>query len=163
VIMVTLNSRLGVFGYLNTGDMYAQGNMGLKDQTLALRWVQHNIEKFGGDKARVTLMGSDTGSSDVMLHLLSPMSKGLFNNAIAQSGSPLSPGIFVKDPINQAKKLGDQVGCPTDSSKALTDCLKGMKPIDILTKMTKSMELTDVSLCYKQFHSETFNFKSMSF
>lgn len=164
VILVTINSRLGLLGYLNTGDMYAQGNMGLKDQAKALAWVQQNIEKFGGDKGRVTLLGSSSGNliticlnfyirnmcgeninciyyisggADVMLHLLSPVSKGLFHNAIVQSGSPLSPTAFIRDPINQAKKIGQQVGCPTTTSQELVMCLKGMTPEDIYSKATK--------------------------
>jgi len=156
VILVTLNSRLGPLGYLNTGDMYAQGNMGLKDQTAALRWIQTNIEKFGGDKTRVTLVGSSAGSSDVFLHLFNPLSKGLFSGAVLQSGTALSPVpvYFTRDPIKQAKKLGTQVGCPTESSKVLVECLKKMEPSEILKKMTKlnplvSTTINNVSLFHR--------------
>jgi carboxylesterase type B len=68
---------LQTIGFLNTGDDLIRGNMGLKDQNLALRWVQANIKKFGGDPDRVTLMGSDTGGVSVHYHILSPLSKGL--------------------------------------------------------------------------------------
>lgn len=135
VVMVTLNSRLGPFGFLNVGHMYAQGNMGIKDQSHALRWVNLNIEKFGGDKARVTLLGLSAGAAETVLHLVNPLSKGLIHGAVVQSGSPFSPCSMVRDPISQAKKLGEQVGCPIDSGENLVMCLKGMDHLEILKKM----------------------------
>ena len=60
-------------------DKNLRGNMGLKDQTLALKWVQENIVKFGGDPERVTVFGESAGAAAVHFHLLSPMSKGTFN------------------------------------------------------------------------------------
>ena len=63
-------------GFLNTGVREAQGNLGLKDQVLALRWINENIEKFGGDKHRITIFGENAGGASVHYHLLSPMSKG---------------------------------------------------------------------------------------
>lgn len=65
--------------------------MGLKDQTMALKWVQDNIESFGGDKNDVTIFGIGTGGASVEYHMLSPLSKGLFHKAIMQSGSALNP------------------------------------------------------------------------
>lgn len=65
-------------GFLSTEDNVLPGNNGLKDQVLALRWVQENIVKFGGDNKKVTLFGESAGSVSVGLHLLSPLSKGTF-------------------------------------------------------------------------------------
>lgn len=64
-------------GFLSTEDDVLQGNYGLKDQVLALRWVQDNIAKFGGDYKKVTLFGESAGAASVGLHLLSPLSKGI--------------------------------------------------------------------------------------
>lgn len=86
VILVTLTYRLNVFGFLNTGDNASPGNYGLKDQTIALRWVQRHIAAFGGDPQAVTLMGQSAGSVSVNYHLVSRHSEGLFKNAILLSG-----------------------------------------------------------------------------
>ena len=65
-------------GFLSTGDEVIPGNNGLKDQVMALRWVQQNIAQFGGDPGNVTIFGESAGGASVHLLLLSPMSKGLF-------------------------------------------------------------------------------------
>jgi len=65
-------------GFLSTGDAVIPGNSGLKDQVMALRWVQQNIAQFGGDPCKVTIFGESAGGASVHLLLLSPMSKGLF-------------------------------------------------------------------------------------
>jgi len=77
VILVTFNFRLGALGFMNTEDGKIQGNMGLKDQVMALQWVQENIHVFGGDKDQVTLFGINTGAISAHLHLISDMSKGI--------------------------------------------------------------------------------------
>jgi hypothetical protein len=65
-------------GFLNTEDEQSYGNMGMKDQVMALEWVQKNIANFGGDPSRVTIFGTSAGAASVHYHILSPMSKGLF-------------------------------------------------------------------------------------
>lgn len=87
VILVAMNYRLGILGFLSLGDEVISGNMGLKDQSLALQWVQDNIEGFGGDAQKVTIFGESAGGGSVMAHVLSPWSSGLFAKAIIQSPS----------------------------------------------------------------------------
>src|ERR1700683_441048 len=95
VVLVTFNYRVSSLGFLNVGHMngkdsgnsqLASGNMGLKDQTLLLKWVHDNIAHFGGDPELVTIYGSSAGSGSMIFHLLSPLSKGLFKHAMAASG-----------------------------------------------------------------------------
>lgn len=76
VILVTINYRLGILGFLSTGDSEAPGNFGLKDQALALKWIQDNIKAFGGDRNRVTIFGLSSGSACVHYHALSKATEG---------------------------------------------------------------------------------------
>lgn len=71
-----------ITGFLSTEDEVVSGNMGLKDQSLALRWVSENIEWFGGDPQKLTLVGTSAGGSSVHYHYLSPMSAGLFQGNV---------------------------------------------------------------------------------
>lgn len=76
VVLVTPNYRIGPLGFLSTGDEVAPGNWALKDQILALKWVQDNIEYFGGDPGQVTIFGTSAGSACVHLLTLSDSTKG---------------------------------------------------------------------------------------
>ena len=71
--------RLGMFGFLSTESVEASGNYGMLDQVEALKWVKENIEAFSGDPNKVTIMGQQAGGASVHYHMLSPMSRGLFN------------------------------------------------------------------------------------
>ncbi|CAG7826828.1 unnamed protein product [Allacma fusca] len=137
IVLVTFNSRLGFLGYLNLGNELASGNQRLKDQVLLLKWVQKNIENFGGDPARVTLNGVDSGAAEVSYHILSPMSKGLFAGAISQQGNALMPHIFIRNPIYQAKRFGTQVGCALESREGLLECLNGKRPEDLVLSFNR--------------------------
>lgn len=137
VILVIPNYRLGLFGFLSTHDKEAQGNQGIRDQVQALRWVKENIENFGGDKDRVTVLGSGSGGADAFIHTISPQSKGLINGVVSMGGSTLSRMTFIINPVRQAKKLGTQLECPVDSSSALVNCLKNKEGKEILEKMVK--------------------------
>ncbi|CAG7720145.1 unnamed protein product [Allacma fusca] len=89
VVLVTLNYRVAALGFLNTGDEVVRGNMGLKDQLMALKWVQANIRNFGGDPKQVTIFGESAGGASVHYHMLSHQSEGLFHKAISQSADSL--------------------------------------------------------------------------
>ena len=91
VVMVSINYRLGNLGFLSLGENELSGNMGLKDQTLALEWVQSNIEQFGGDPNRVTISGESAGSWSVFYQMMSPKSENLYKQVIGQSGTVVSP------------------------------------------------------------------------
>lgn len=91
VIVVTLNYRLGFFGFLNSGLESAPGNMGLYDQAAALKWVKENIEHFGGNPDKITVFGESAGGISVGLLTVSPLTRHLFTRAIIESGSAYSP------------------------------------------------------------------------
>ena len=92
VIVVTTNYRLGALGFLahpeldNESPHNSSGNYGILDQVAALQWVQRNIGAFGGDPSRVTIFGQSAGGESVLIHLVSPESRGLYQQAIVESG-----------------------------------------------------------------------------
>lgn len=96
IVFVSINYRLGALGFLAHPELSAEsehgvsGNYGLLDQIAALRWVQKNIERFGGDPDRVTILGESAGGGSVFSLLASPLAKGLFQRAIAESGPTLN-------------------------------------------------------------------------
>lgn len=97
VVLITINYRLGVFGFLATPDLAkeangAAGNYGLMDMVAALQWVNKNINEFGGDPGNVTIFGESAGSFAVSTLMASPMARGLFHKAIGESGAPLGRG-----------------------------------------------------------------------
>nr|WNK22296.1 carboxylesterase 21 [Athetis lepigone] len=124
VVLVTINYRLGSLGFLSLGNKLAPGNNGFKDQVVALRWVQRNIAAFGGDPNLVTISGCSAGAVSVMVHMISPMSKGLFHRAIAVSGSPTSKLPSPTDRLDLAIKQARYSKCPEDNTTALYECLK---------------------------------------
>lgn len=89
VIFVTMNYRLGIFGFLPLALPEYSGNMGLKDQQLGLEWVNEHISAFGGDPSRVTLMGQSSGGTSASFQRLNPKSRSLFQQAYIISGSAL--------------------------------------------------------------------------
>ncbi len=81
---MTFNYRLGSFGFLATDDKATAGNMGIQDQILALKWIQKNIQHFGGDAKQVTLFGEDAGAASVSILTLSPVAEGNLNDEIVK-------------------------------------------------------------------------------
>lgn len=126
VVLVTIQYRLGPFGFVTTGDPVAPGNYGMLDQIAALKWIQENIEDFGGNPSSVTIFGESAGGSSVGLHVLSPRSKNLFHRAIAISGVELSPYAIGsnKSAVEHTKDLAKTVKCPVDESTAVIECLR---------------------------------------
>jgi len=116
VVFVTINYRLGVFGFLalpqlsKESEHHASGNYGLLDQIAALKWVKKNIAAFGGDPENVTIDGQSAGSFSINYLVASPLAKGLFQRAIGESG-----GDMVSDPmkttisLQQAENNGEEL------------------------------------------------------
>ncbi|XP_064422542.1 neuroligin-3 [Latimeria chalumnae] len=124
VIVITLNYRVGVLGFLSTGDSAAKGNYGLLDQIQALRWISENIGFFGGDPHRITVFGSGIGASCVSLLTLSHHSEGLFQRAIIQSGSALSSWAVNYQPVKYTRLLAEKVGCNVLDTLDMVECLR---------------------------------------
>ncbi len=103
VVLVTINYRLGPFGFFSHPGLTAEskhgasGNQGVLDQIAALKWVQQNIATFGGDPSRVTIFGESAGSWSVCSLMATPLSKGLFHRAIGESGGTFGPMAYLKE------------------------------------------------------------------
>ncbi|KAK9297565.1 hypothetical protein QLX08_008786 [Tetragonisca angustula] len=134
VVLVTVNYRLGPLGFLSTEDTTCPGNNGLKDQTMAFRWVHENIAAFGGDPNRVTIFGESAGGSSVHYHMMSDLSKGLFHRAISQSGTGHCPWALTRprSASKQAAKMAELLDCPSKNSKQLLACLRTRDAVDII-------------------------------
>uniref|UniRef100_H0WUI4 Carboxylic ester hydrolase n=1 Tax=Otolemur garnettii TaxID=30611 RepID=H0WUI4_OTOGA len=132
VVVVTVQYRLGVLGFFSTGDKYATGNWGFLDQVAALRWVQQNIAHFGGNPDRVTIFGESAGGISVSLHVVSPMSQGLFHGAIMESGVALLPSLMVSSSDKFSMMVANLSACDQVDSEALVGCLRGKSEEEIL-------------------------------
>ncbi|NED15687.1 carboxylesterase family protein [Streptomyces sp. SID9124] len=131
-VVVTVNYRLGVFGFLSAPGLRAPANLGLLDQQAALRWVARNAEAFGGDPGNVTLMGQSGGGYSVCAQLVSPGARGLFHRAIVQSAGCVGPdGSFTRA---QAEEQGRAVvaaaGC--EDPEAVDSWLRSLSTADLV-------------------------------
>ncbi|XP_066156575.1 esterase E4-like [Euwallacea fornicatus] len=129
VILVAINYRLGPFGYLSTGDDVIPGNFGMKDQILALKWVQKNIEYFGGDPKKVTIFGQSAGAASVSYLLLSPLAEGLFRAAILESGSALDPWAYQRDQVEITYKIAALLNSDFETNRNSTELLKFLQSV----------------------------------
>ena len=123
-IVVTVNYRLGYLGFLAHPALSAEsgngsGNYGLMDQQAALRWVDRNIERFGGDDDDVTIFGQSAGGLSVHSHLASPRSRGLFDRAIAQSGAYAEELPSLAEAETRGTTAAESLGCPDQSLTCL--------------------------------------------
>ena len=116
VVLVSLNYRLGVFGFFAHPELsaesphHASGNYGLMDQLAALQWVRDNIAKFGGDPENVTVMGQSAGAQDIGLLMTSEQARGLMARAILESGPVVSFGAFGYPARPEAERAGEEFG-----------------------------------------------------
>jgi len=131
-VVVTINYRLGALGFLAHPALAdrpggSSGAYGLMDQQAALRWVQRNIRKFGGDPQNVTIAGESAGGLSVLAHVASARARGLFDRAIVQSGAYA----LTQAPLDQAETAGEafaiKVGCGSQTAA----CLRGL-PLSII-------------------------------
>uniref|UniRef100_T1HB33 Carboxylic ester hydrolase n=1 Tax=Rhodnius prolixus TaxID=13249 RepID=T1HB33_RHOPR len=145
LVVVMPNYRVGVLGFLSTEDEVMPGNMGLKDQNLAMIWVQNNIANFGGDPNQVTLTGDSAGGASVHYHMFSPLSRGLFHRAISQTVSALANWVNVPPGVarSRAIKMAQLFNCSTESSQTIFDCLRTKNSYE-LTESSKQFMVFQV-------------------
>ncbi|UOK73280.1 carboxylesterase/lipase family protein [Ancylobacter polymorphus] len=138
-IVVTLNYRLGVFGFLAhpalDGEGHQFANYGLMDQQAALRWVKENIAAFGGDPNNVTISGESSGGNSVLAHIASPASKGLFQHVVAMSGGGIMtrhPAFGSPQPLDAAREKGVGFARTVGCERSGADCLRALSTKQVL-------------------------------
>ena len=125
VIVVTINYRVGIFGFLSLLHPSARGNWGLWDQHLAFQWVHDNILAFGGNPDSVTIFGQSAGGGSVSYQSILHINRGLFQRAIAQSGSVSRTGLLQKNAVEKLKNLLPSLtGCSSADLYQLVECLR---------------------------------------
>ncbi|WP_282847548.1 carboxylesterase/lipase family protein [Microbacterium oxydans] len=136
VVVVTVNYRLGAFGFLDLAGLLPEGgfdrNLALKDALLALRWVQENISEFGGDAERVTVFGESAGGGLVTTLLATPSAEGLFARAIAQS-SPASSMYGTERARDVAARFVHELGIDSTDAAAVAGALRAASVDEIVT------------------------------
>jgi len=136
VVLVSINYRLGSLGFLTFGNDLVSGNMGLKDQALAIQWVKQNIENFGGNPNKITIFGGSAGAFSVHAQVLSPWNYEQIQGAIAQSGSMLA--------FNSIKSYGEREEIFAKSAAKLVGC--SHENLDISTlECLQNIEIKEIS------------------
>ncbi|CAC5421679.1 CES2 [Mytilus coruscus] len=136
VIIVTINYRLGGFGFFAVGDSAARGNYGLWDQKMALQWVHNNIASLGGNPESVTVFGESAGGYSASFQSLIPSNKGLFQRVISQSGVVSRTVILTYRSVEKfAAEIAEKSSCPFDKKQIFVDCLRE-KTADEILKLT---------------------------
>ncbi|XP_038953489.1 carboxylesterase 1D like 1 isoform X2 [Rattus norvegicus] len=145
VVVVTIQYRLGIWGFFSTGDEHSQGNWGHLDQLAALHWVQDNIANFGGNPGSVTIFGESAGGFSVSVLVLSPLAKNLFHRAISESGVSLNTALITTDSKPIANLIATLSGCKTTTSAVMVHCLR-QKTEDELLETSLKLNLFKLDL-----------------
>lgn len=146
VIIVSLNYRLGIFGFADMKE-FAPANLGLHDQRMALQWIQDHVADFGGDPDKVTVMGVSAGSMSIAAQIITPIDdKNLFRSVVMDAGVVTSNGFHESSESSYTRltKIARHLGCPVDSS-AMVDCLRETsveKLLPLAVNTTGSTEIT---------------------
>jgi carboxylesterase type B len=135
-VIVSVNYRLGVLGFFSLGTPGLAGNMGLKDQMEALKWVQTNIRSFGGDPSKVTIFGESAGAMSVSYHQVSPQGNGLYRGIISQSGMAnyFSIVMHTGRTITDSIRLTEDLGCLDKDVTKVTQCLQDVDSETLILK-----------------------------
>jgi para-nitrobenzyl esterase len=144
IVVVTINYRLGALGFLAHPALASRpggpnGNYGLMDQQAALRWVQRNIRRFGGDPHNVTIAGQSAGGLSVLAQLVSPGARGLFQRAIVESGA----FALKQQSLVAAEAAGEAFATATGCADQTAGCLRNL-PVSTIIKYQPPFEIPGV-------------------
>lgn len=128
VVVAHFNYRLGALGFLELGTKEIPGNAAMKDQILALQWIQRNIQRFGGNPNSVSIVGLSAGGVSVTGHMISPMARGLFHRVISMSGAISSRrSIATQTGLDAGRRLAISLNCTeTNDIEEMVTCLRAV-------------------------------------
>lgn len=138
IIVVSIQYRVASLGFAFFDTEDTPGNCGLFDQLMGLQWIKDNIAKFGGNPNNITIFGESAGAASVSFHLLSPLSRNLFSQAVMQSASALVPwGVITKEEsVLRGLRLAEVLKCPHDRKnlRATIECLRSKDAHELVAK-----------------------------
>lgn len=141
VIVVTINYRLHILGFLSLPQMGIPGNTGLKDQQMALEWIHDNISNFNGDPDQICLFGESAGAVCVNFHVLNQKSREFISSAICQSGTVLSERYFQIHAEERVKILVKRLGCESESIEDIYEILMAASAKDLYDNCDICLEM----------------------
>jgi len=147
VVLVTFNYRLGPLGFSSLENEHHPGNLGLKDQAMAIKWVSDNIEEFGGDPQKITIFGQSVGAVAVQYHMTHPETKKLLFAGISMSGSMLSAWAFAPPGAVKEKtvRLAKSLNCTSKDDREIMECLRNVDAKAIV-EATRKFDLLEQQL-----------------
>jgi len=138
IIMVSFQYRVASIGFLFFDTEDVPGNAGMFDQVMALQWIKDNIGAFGGNPNNITLVGESAGAASISLHLLSPLSRNHFSQAIMQSASASAPWAVItkEEAFLRGLRLAELMKCPSERTqiRSTIECLRSADASDMLEK-----------------------------
>lgn len=132
VVIVTLNYRSGVFGFLSLNIPEVPGNAGMKDIAAAMKWVKSNIDNFGGNPENLTVFGQGAGGAAVSYLTVSPLTKKSISKAIIQSGTAFNFWALQKNPVESATNLANCLGCKSSDPEKILEHLQNCSAIELV-------------------------------
>lgn len=161
-----------MIGYMSTGDDAIPGNLGSKDQILALKWVQQNVRYFGGDPEKVTLFGQSAGAASIAYLLLSPLAEGkiliqtfnlhvysiflgLFRGAILESGAALDPWAYQRDQVEITYQTAALIDSRFETNRNSTELLSFLQSVSAKDLDEASYTISNQLVIYHSIHSQT--------
>ncbi|XP_039280927.1 esterase E4 isoform X1 [Nilaparvata lugens] len=143
VVLVILNYRLGFLGFASFNHKNFSGNYGLKDQSLAIKWVKENSRNFGGDDCRITVMGQSSGAASAHYQIIAPRNFGIIKRAILLSGTVDCPWAFTSrfESARLTAEMGRLVNCTPSSASELKSCLCGVNGSEFVFKLAEFQQV----------------------
>ena len=145
LLVVRVQARLNVFGFLSLGNSVVPGNAGLVDQYLALVWIRNNVRAFGGDPEQLVVAGAGSGAASALLHAASPRSSPYLRRVMASSGSPLASWAVQQQPAANALRFIQRADCVRSSSPAVLACLQGKTVRELLGALEQHLASGNLS------------------